>query len=434
MRRNVDHGAHHFTPPLYTQRLHFVTKILKTHSIQSVLDVGCNEAQLLHFIVMSSGKENSPRRYAGIDASRAALERASASAPTSLCPSELLHSCEASFLHGDVSESPMHLTAESAQLLEHNFELIACTEVIEHIPKSRLGSFLHTLFDNLANLCGSRIVAVTTPNNDFNWRFGAAKGLRHEDHKFEFTHSQFVLLCVAINHYFGWSVDISSLGNGATQCAVFKRSDKVAQSWADSRSFEAFQQNLSMIFEGDLQDAVPTSLRVSEIGAVLSITHPMATIHGRNIWQRVRDACEQFAMRTAIKLTSSSARLHVRDIMSSPELALNLAVSSLAIYSSLISLRQTLHHSPIGTPCSFGDISLRCRCSSWQIDASRLVDSTLGSFFDSKSDDDHFLVAETNPLFTAVIMLANLGYCRSAGSCVSVMFDKANNPHIVQFV
>lgn len=75
-------------------------------------------------------------------------------------------------------------------------DVVVAIEVIEHLYEKDLSAFPSTVFEFL----NPQLVVVTTPNYDFNTLFNDGGKLRDEDHKFEFTKSQFI----------DWAVDIVS--------------------------------------------------------------------------------------------------------------------------------------------------------------------------------------------------------------------------------
>lgn len=409
----LDRGTHQFSPPLFTQRLRFVSDVVEKYHIHSVLDVGCSHGQLLHYLVMSSRREHSLRRYAGIDASRSALQVALSAAPTSLCPAELLHPCDVTFLHGDLTRGISGASVEVRQLLSGSFDCLACLEVVEHIPKALLASFLEVLFLELPRYCGARFAVITTPNRDFNWKFGKTAQLRHDDHKFEFSHAQFVKLCISIPQRFPFwhRVDISSVGNGATQCAVFRshgcslpRHSPSLDSWNIAEE----------LFDGDLTDAVECSLRMDETSAAWSINGAPSTVAAKDVWVRLRCACVRFAARTCTH-TSEPVVLDVDDMLMSPEVKAELNLSPAALQCALASFGSYLRggHVASQVACSHLVGNLCCCCSRWVRDAAYLVDSALGICDKTwKNDSQSFLhVASAHPVLSLVILLANIGYC-----------------------
>jgi len=82
-------------------------------------------------------------------------------------------------------------------------------EVIEHLEPYQLEATVNNLF------CFARpsFVVVTTPERDFNVNFEGMKGLRHRDHRFEFSRAEFREWCAGVSAV--------ASGAGVTYCPVY---------------------------------------------------------------------------------------------------------------------------------------------------------------------------------------------------------------------
>jgi hypothetical protein len=111
-------------------------------------------------------------------------------------------------------------------LLE-GFDAAALVEVIEHLDLHRLRAMERVLFE----FAKPRYVVVTTPNRDYNSLFPALSegSMRHQDHRFEWTRTEFTGWAQAQANRFGYNVEVSGLGpldetlGSPTQMAVFQR-------------------------------------------------------------------------------------------------------------------------------------------------------------------------------------------------------------------
>jgi 3' terminal RNA ribose 2'-O-methyltransferase Hen1 len=100
-------------------------------------------------------------------------------------------------------------------------------EVIEHVDPPRLGALEQTVFGHAA----PATVVVTTPNAEHNVRFDTlpAGAMRHRDHRFEWTRSQFRSWAGRVAGAHGYAVRYLPVGDddpevGApTQLAIFTR-------------------------------------------------------------------------------------------------------------------------------------------------------------------------------------------------------------------
>jgi 3' terminal RNA ribose 2'-O-methyltransferase Hen1 len=115
------------------------------------------------------------------------------------------------------------LTYRDARM--HGFDAACAVEVIEHIDPSRLAAFERTLFE----FARPTHVVVTTPNVEYNARFPRlpAGRLRHRDHRFEWTRSEFQDWAQSVCSRHGYAVAFHPIGSvdpvlgPPTQMAVF---------------------------------------------------------------------------------------------------------------------------------------------------------------------------------------------------------------------
>jgi 3' terminal RNA ribose 2'-O-methyltransferase Hen1 len=161
-------------------------------------------------------KEQSLERIVGLDVSHRALETAArrlhldSMAPRQRQRIELLHGS---------------LTYRDGRL--RGFDAAAVVEVVEHLDPPRLGAFERALF----GYARPGTVIVTTPNAEYNVRFPTlpAGAMRHRDHRFEWTRSQFAEWAGEICASYGYDVRHLPVGaedprvGSATQMAIFTK-------------------------------------------------------------------------------------------------------------------------------------------------------------------------------------------------------------------
>ena len=194
------------------QRLEAVLEAVRNAGAGRVVDLGCGEGRLLERLIV----EPAVTRTAGVDASVGALERA-----------------ERRLKLDEMSER----RRERIQLLQgaltytdsrlRDFDVATVVEVVEHVDPERLDVFVEVVFGRIS----APSVVLTTPNREFNANFEHldARGLRHDDHRFEWTRSEFEAWAGGIAARFGYSVEISAVGpvdpvhGPPTQMAVFRR-------------------------------------------------------------------------------------------------------------------------------------------------------------------------------------------------------------------
>lgn len=193
-------------------RLEAVVAAVNASNPRSVVDLGCGGGKLLQRLL----RETKAERILGIDVSYRALEFA------------------ARKLHLDTMAPRQRERIELAQgaltyrdrRLE-GFDVAAIVEVIEHLDAPRLQAFERVVF---VHARPSRVV-VTTPNIEYNALFEGmpAGALRHKDHRFEWTRSEFEAWARGVASRHTYEVSFAPIGpvdagRGApTQMAVFSR-------------------------------------------------------------------------------------------------------------------------------------------------------------------------------------------------------------------
>lgn len=199
----------------HTTRLDDVTAKLLELATQlattqvSLLDLGCGEGELLwralrHAIF---------RPIVGLDLSGERLARAA----------ERLHLHERPEIAARVTLLQGSLTYPDSRL--RGFDLAALVEVIEHLEPHRLGAVTQHLFGEAA----PRTVLVTTPNAEYNNVFGEAAGMRHRDHRFEWSRAEFAAWVEEVCGRYGYRAECAGLGDThpeygpMTQMAIFRR-------------------------------------------------------------------------------------------------------------------------------------------------------------------------------------------------------------------
>jgi 3' terminal RNA ribose 2'-O-methyltransferase Hen1 len=109
------------------------------------------------------------------------------------------------------------------------FDAIVLMEVVEHLDPDRLPALERSVFAHARPAS----VVVTTPNAEFNVRYErlAAGGLRHPDHRFEWTRAEFAQWAADVAESHGYAVELRPVGEddpevgSPTQLALFRRLD-----------------------------------------------------------------------------------------------------------------------------------------------------------------------------------------------------------------
>jgi 3' terminal RNA ribose 2'-O-methyltransferase Hen1 len=197
-------------PALRDQRLDAVVLALEESGARRVLDLGCGSGALLRRL-LAGGYE----KVFGVDVSVRALEGASRRLDL-----ETMHDAERARV--ELLQSP--LTYRDRRL--EGFDAAALVEVIEHLDPPRLGALERNVFADAR----PRTVVVTTPNAEYNVRWpGLDGGMRHPDHRFEWSREEFAAWADAVAARNGYEVRRLPVGpddpevGPPTQMAVFSR-------------------------------------------------------------------------------------------------------------------------------------------------------------------------------------------------------------------
>ena len=197
---------------LADQRMEAVVRVLKAAGAKRILDLGCGEGRLLRRLLADPFFEE----CIGIDASMSALTRAKERLGLERMP-------EAQRSRLKLLQSS--LTYRDGRLA--SFDGAAVVEVVEHLHPERLLAFERSVFEFAA----PRVLALTTPNAEYNVRFRGLRAgqFRHSDHRFEWNRRDFQSWSESVATRFGYRVAFEGIGDvdpevGApTQMAVFTR-------------------------------------------------------------------------------------------------------------------------------------------------------------------------------------------------------------------
>ncbi|QDT86541.1 3' terminal RNA ribose 2'-O-methyltransferase Hen1 [Gimesia chilikensis] len=200
--------------PLNQQRLGSVMAALRASGAQSVLDLGCGEGKLLRDLLSDRQFE----QIVGLDISVRALEIAAKRLKLKRLPERQAQRVK--LLHGSLTYRDRRL---------EGFDAAALVEVIEHLDPPRLAALERMLFE----FARPKTVVLTTPNREYNlmWETLPADQLRHADHRFEWTRSEFQTWATGIAEQFGYSVRFLPVGpedkavGAPTQMGVFERNE-----------------------------------------------------------------------------------------------------------------------------------------------------------------------------------------------------------------
>jgi 3' terminal RNA ribose 2'-O-methyltransferase Hen1 len=105
------------------------------------------------------------------------------------------------------------------------YDAAVLMEVIEHVDPPRLAALERVVFGHAR----PQHVLVTTPNIEYNPRYEFLTGLRHRDHRFEWTRAEFAAWASRVAGDYGYQVTFKPVGDDdpevgpPTQMGVFTR-------------------------------------------------------------------------------------------------------------------------------------------------------------------------------------------------------------------
>lgn len=199
-------GQQESSTGLHDERLDAVLDVLRAHHVETVLDLGCGSGSLLARLA----EDRRFTRIAGVDSSALALETAARRLATAAEPRRwTLH--HGSFLDPDPALA--------------GFDAAVLVEAVEHVAPGELSRLERAVWGTLR----PRLVVLTTPNRDYNPRYGLAEGeLRHPDHRFEWSRARFRAWAASVAERTGYAAETRDVGRAdpllgsPTQMGVFR--------------------------------------------------------------------------------------------------------------------------------------------------------------------------------------------------------------------
>ena len=198
--------------PLNVQRHDAVHEALLALGVRSVIDLGCGPGQFLDRLV----KTPAFTRVAGTDVSTRSLQYAARRL-------RLERMSERQAERVQLFQSA--LTYEDERLA--GFDAAVLMEVVEHVDPARLEALERVVF----GAARPGAVIVTTPNSEYNVLYEGLVGMRHPDHRFELTRSEFTEWSDRVASTYGYHVERHGIGDvdpsfgSPTQVATFTRKE-----------------------------------------------------------------------------------------------------------------------------------------------------------------------------------------------------------------
>ena len=201
--------------PLAEQRRDAVLAALADVDAGRVLDLGCGGGALLAALV----KDRRFTEIVGTDVSPRALDLAARRLRLDRLPERQ---------RDRIKLWQSALTYRDDRL--RGFDAAVLMEVVEHVDPPRLPALEAAVFGHAR----PRAVVVTTPNVEYNVHYEGLTGMRHSDHRFEWTRAEFQAWAAAVAARTGYSVTFRPVGEehettGApTQLALFTLTEVTA--------------------------------------------------------------------------------------------------------------------------------------------------------------------------------------------------------------
>jgi 3' terminal RNA ribose 2'-O-methyltransferase Hen1 len=196
-RRPADTAEEVLEKPLslHEQRIGAVLAAIRASGAKRVLDLGCGEGKLLRELL----KDKQFEEIVGMDVSIRSLETARARLKLDRLPER--QAARIKLVHGSLIYRDRRL---------EGFDAAAVVEVVEHLEPQRLSAFERALFE----FARPSTVVLTTPNREYNvtWENVGAEKLRHADHRFEWTRTEFRSWAERVAGRHGYSVRYLAIG------------------------------------------------------------------------------------------------------------------------------------------------------------------------------------------------------------------------------
>ena len=193
---------------LNTQRIDAVLENILDVKPRRVIDLGCGEGKLIGKLA----KQMSIQEIVGVDVSLSVLEKANSRLD----------------IIAPMRRKQIELRQNALTYYDPKFEgfdVATLVEVIEHLDLPRLDALERIVF---GKAMPGRVI-VTTPNREYNvvWESLPAGKVRHKDHRFEWTRSEFAEWTTKVCDLYRYTVKILPIGpvdenvGSPTQMAVF---------------------------------------------------------------------------------------------------------------------------------------------------------------------------------------------------------------------
>lgn len=196
--------------PLNELRHEAVLAALKQEEARTVIDLGCGSGKLVGKLL----KDRDFARITGADVSYQAIMIARRRLKVDRMPPA--QAARLTLFQGALTYTDDRFKGYDAAVL---------MEVIEHVDPPRIPAVSRVVFGDAR----PGVVVVTTPNVEHNTRYEGLTGLRHPDHRFEWTREEFQNWASGVAAKYGYAVRFVPVGDDdpdvgpPTQMGVFTR-------------------------------------------------------------------------------------------------------------------------------------------------------------------------------------------------------------------
>ncbi|GIH76603.1 3' terminal RNA ribose 2'-O-methyltransferase Hen1 [Planobispora longispora] len=194
--------------PLNVARREAVVGVLRELGARKVIDLGCGTGQLVGALLADPAFT----KVAGTDVSAQALTVAARKLRLDRMPDRQRERLE--LFQGALTYADERFAGYDAAVL---------MEVVEHVDPPRLPALERVVFGEAR----PRHAVVTTPNVEYNVRYEFLTGMRHPDHRFEWTRAEFAAWAAKVCGEYRYTVAFRPVGDDdpelgpPTQMAVF---------------------------------------------------------------------------------------------------------------------------------------------------------------------------------------------------------------------
>ncbi|MDN3506641.1 MAG: 3' terminal RNA ribose 2'-O-methyltransferase Hen1 [Simkaniaceae bacterium] len=199
---------------LHQERMQDVLNVLKKGRARRVADLGCGEGILLKHLLADISIE----KILGMDVSYRSLQRAKLKLNLEELPP--MQQERIALIQGSLNYTDARI---------QGYDAITLIEVIEHLDPSRLSTLEYVVF----GFAQPKMVIITTPNSEYNASFESLQSgsFRHDDHRFEWSRTEFQSWAGQIAKDYGYTVDFQPVGSedaklgSPTQMGIFTKQE-----------------------------------------------------------------------------------------------------------------------------------------------------------------------------------------------------------------